>query len=84
VASSIFIAPDGTVQGLHSTYLDDIKETLGLTKIERASTVEFDNELQQWVATIISSGETETFHSKRQALWWEEGKINERLRNETS
>ena len=50
---NIFINKDGTVKGLHCAILDKVRNNIGNSKVERASTIEFDHTRQEWEAHIF-------------------------------
>jgi hypothetical protein len=77
------IAPDGTVNTL---YTEAIKlESLGPLKIERASTIEFNDQTQEWEVRFINKDSRDTkavyfSHKSRAAcLQWEIEQLNEKL-----
>lgn len=54
---SIFIdKKTGSIKALHSNLVDRLIPKLGIATVERASTVEYDNQLQTWKAVIAFDG----------------------------
>ncbi len=51
----LLLLPDGRVVGVYTDTIDP--RALGPVHVERATTVEWDPETQEWVATLLSTGE---------------------------
>lgn len=51
----ILIEPDGTVRCLYTEEID--LRALGPLQVRRATSVEWDEDAQEWVATLVSTGE---------------------------
>lgn len=66
-SNKIFIDSQGVVKGLHCSFLDKVRNKIGTSTVERASSVEFDDSLQQWVATIYQTGE-QFYSNERDAV----------------
>ena len=81
--SAVFlIEPGGLVRGVHP---DEINwPALGLLRVTRASTVEFDETLQGWVVTILETGERfGPFPQRGAAIEAEVTTLTERLSSTT-
>jgi len=77
---SIFINSSGTIKALHSNLVDKLKSKAGNATVERASTIEFDNNLQTWVATINYDGKQFFSDIRSEVLEMEEKYINDLIR----
>lgn len=79
--SKVFIKNDGTTVGVHSSFMEDLRHTLGKSFIRRVSNVEYDNVKKQWFSKLFSSNEIQFFNSRQLAIDWETGKLEEGFRN---
>jgi hypothetical protein len=82
-SNKFYISPQGKVKGLHCDVLDKLRLKLGTSTVERASSVEFDNEKQQWVATIFENGKTFYADSREEVLNLEKEEINRLITDRT-
>lgn len=81
--SAVFlIDPGGLVRGLYTEEVD--WPALGLLRVTRASTVEFDETRQGWVVTILKSGDRfGPFPQRAAAIQAEVTTLTERLSSMT-
>jgi hypothetical protein len=78
--STLFIMPNGKVRGLYTEEID--LSALGELEIQRACTLEFDNEAQAW---RVLDGEGDCLYcspSRETCLAWEQKHVNWVLENE--
>ncbi|WP_054692445.1 hypothetical protein [Syntrophomonas palmitatica] len=69
MSKSIFLRPDGTIEGL---YTDAIPlQKLGKLTVTRATTVEFDDARQEWLVALPDGQEIYSNASREVALEWE-------------
>ena len=68
--------PDGTAQGLYTETIP--LHTLGRLRVQRASTIEFDDAAQQWVVRDLVGGHLFHHASRQQCLDWEREFFNNR------
>lgn len=66
--------PDGTAQGLYTEAIS--LHALGRLSIRRASTIEFDDAIQQWVVRSPDGAELYQSSSRQQCLDWEREHFN--------
>ena len=69
--------PDGSVQGVYTEAID--LGLLGRLKIERASSIEFDNTRQVWRVFDRKGRGVFSSASRSACLRWEEEHINEQM-----
>ncbi|MBI3852727.1 MAG: hypothetical protein HY298_20935 [Verrucomicrobia bacterium] len=68
--TTLMVQPDGRVQGLYTEAIE--LAAIGRLRIERATSIEFDNELQTW---CVFNGYGQCLHShpsRQECLLWEE------------
>lgn len=63
--ANLYLLPDGTVKGLHTDLID--LSTMGRLQVERASQVEFDPTIQEWVVVNAGDGVQLFQHRRRKA-----------------
>ena len=68
--------PDGTAQGLYTEAISLC--ALGRLSIQRASTIEFDDAIQQWVVRSPEGAELYQSPSRQRCLDWEREFFNNR------
>jgi len=68
--STLYCLPDGTVQGLYTEVID--LAALGSLAIQRATSVEFDNETQQWCVFTAMGQPIHSHPSRQECLRWEQ------------
>ena len=68
--------PDGTAQGLYTETIP--LHALGRLRIQRASTIEFDDSIQKWVVRSPENAELYQSPSRQQCLDWERDFFNNR------
>jgi hypothetical protein len=78
--NKIYIDGEGNAKALHFSFLDRVKNKLGKVKITRASEVEFDNNIQKWVAKIYQNGASFYSSNREDVLEMEKKEINHLLR----
>ena len=66
--------PDGTAQGLYTEAI--ALHELGRLSIRRATTIEFDDAIQQWVVRDISGAKHYQSPSRQSCLDWERETFN--------
>ncbi len=69
---------NGKIEGLHTDLLPLTQ--LGQVEVKRASTVEFEADVQKWVVRLPSGEKLFASPSREQALAWERSYFEERLR----
>lgn len=79
MVKSIFITPGG-IKGIHNPLMDKLIPKMGKATVERASTVEFDNDKQTWKAVIKYDGKEFYSDVREEVLEMEEKYINEAIR----
>ena len=67
--STLVVAPEGTVRGLYAEDID--LSTLGTLHIERATTIEFDNDAQYWRVRDQEGFPMFNSPSRKECLDWE-------------
>ena len=72
--SVLIFKPDGTAQGLYTEAIP--LETLGRLSVRRASSIEFDDAAQQWVARDPSGVPLYRSPSRQRCLDWERETFN--------
>jgi len=72
---TLAILPDGTVQGLYTEVLD--LSALGRLRIQRASSIEFDNPAQLWRVFDRCGRCIHSSASRQQCLDWEREHFNQ-------
>ena len=73
----IVFKPDGTVECLYTDAID--LTLLGKLTVQRASTIEYNNDWQEWVTTILATGEKFTHKSRAKALEFERWLLESRI-----
>ena len=68
--------PDGTAQGLYTEIIP--MHALGRLSVYRASTIEFDDAIQQWVVRSPEGAELYQSPSRQRCLDWEREFFNNR------
>lgn len=68
--------PDGTAQGLYTEAIS--LHELGRLCIQRASTIEFEDSIQQWVVRSPEGAELHQSPSRQLCLDWEREFFNKR------
>lgn len=67
--SSIFIRPDGRIEGLYTDIIP--LQKLGNLSVTRATTIEFDPQRQGWVVALPDGTEVHFGPSREECLQWE-------------
>lgn len=82
----LVIRADGTVVAVHDDALADALCRLGRLEVRRASTVEFDNEVQGWMVEVTAYRNSDgqpiivgPFGDRAWALAWERAYLEARL-----
>lgn len=70
---TLIVTPAGTVEGLYTEAID--LATIGRLRIERASTVEFDNPAQVWRVFDRRGRGRFASPSREECLRWEEERL---------
>jgi hypothetical protein len=77
--TSIVFKPDGTGRGLYTEVIDLTR--LGRLKVERATTITFDNRLQVWRVKDRTGFPLYTSPSRETCLEWERKYFNSKEEN---
>ena len=78
--ATLFCQPDGTVRGLYSEAV--CLGLLGLLRVTRASSVEFDSTLQMWRVFDADGRSLFASESRETCLGWEQEFFNQQLERE--
>jgi len=73
--NTLYCLPDGTVQGLYTEAID--LATLGTLVVQRATSVEFDDEAQAWCAFSAMGQCLYSHPSRQECLRWEQQYFNQ-------
>lgn len=65
----IYFTPEGTVEGLYNDLLAELD--LGQLHVQRASNVEFNDNIQCWEVDVIGEGIVHSCKSRDEAIQWE-------------
>ena len=68
--------PDGTAQGLYTEAIP--MHALGRLRVQRASTIEFEDSIQKWVVRSPDGAELYHSPSRQRCLDWEREFFNNR------
>jgi hypothetical protein len=71
--TTLFFLPDGTVQGIYTEMIDLL--CLGRLRVERVSTIEFDNTAQLWRVVNRAGQCVFDSTSRGQCVKWEQERL---------